>query len=424
MKKNVIQISVYMILTYIMLIALDTIQIQRDISYINYILQKIKYGKIIGITISIYLFYPFLGYILLVSFIRNNCLLSNYSLICFLILQLYINSVLKLISFEYRPYQLNSKIMSYDCELDYGMPSGHLYFLATFLVIMKYNYYDNRNNMNLFNNNTDIQNLNLINDDRKYLNKDNNYKYNFNKLSVKSGKSKNFFIKYYTIINIILFIILGFGRIINGAHSITQVIIGFIIGNITSEIYYNYLDYNIKLLCYKLLKKHKTDEVKIIIKILLFLIIIPYLFINIQKIRINKELNDKAINNINKNCKYDSNWVILEYKNINDTLYISIILFCIVYLYYFRYHYEFNSNIYSTKYLKIFINKLLLIAPIIGVFIAYDFSRNKIYKSDYYVYLVLYRISELIIIVSHYFILHPNLAKLCKIEIEGTLIIK
>ena len=219
-------------------------------------------------------------YIILVLLIYNSCnIYKSYIIFFTLFISQLILSINKLILNSPRPYFINKEIKAYDCQGGFGSPSGHVLVCTMFYLTIW-------------------------------------------KIIFQSKKQKNrICFKYFTLILFIMFIIcIGFIRLLSGAHSLDQIIYGFLLG----LIYFVFVFYVMNINCnnYKQLLKHLNDN-----NVFLYFILIVICF---SLLFISKFRNDELINKhkkyeiiINKICPN-----IPESKKLFKEILLLFIIFC------------------------------------------------------------------------------------------------
>ena len=242
-------------------------------------------------------------YIILTLLIYNISNIYKSYIICFtLFFSQLILTVNKLIFIAPRPYWINKEIKVYDCQGGFGSPSGHVLVCTMFYLT-------------------------------------------FWKIIFQSKRRKNsFFFKYFSLVLIIIFIIfMGFIRLLSGAHSLDQIIYGFLLG----LSYFIFIFYVINVNCNnnKQLLKHLNDN-NIFLYFVSIIICFCLLFFN--KIRDEKTLNKQKeysiiINNICPNIPETK-------KLLKETVLLFVIFCSYIFCYigmrseYFWYFEENDSN--------------------------------------------------------------------------------
>jgi len=255
----------------------------------------------------------------LLSIIYYSLSKKKIQALVFLIAQIlitYINSLIKMVYHDPRPYWIDSKIIAKECYLEYGNPSGHS-LMATFIIgTLWYEIYlllhkkkvdDKKNCQEYENVFLEKEHVNESHDDHK------------------KSRIFGFFI---SVVFIVILFLICFGRIYLGMHSYDQVLLGIVYG-----LYFLLLYYLIfKRFCtaaiifilkrsMKARKKHNTCSFAIIFKISLIYIIflsIPLSFLEIYQKQSN-DVHPLWKKNIENSCAIPSKFEAFTEKCYLDT---------------------------------------------------------------------------------------------------------
>jgi membrane-associated phospholipid phosphatase len=167
-------------------------------------------------------------------------IVENMSTITFLCLTISINSLLKLVFGEIRPFMFgllsNQQVVLYDCERDFGMPSGHVFFGICFYYLLRTAMFEEQLKINQAREVYDENHASFINMLRNPQHQNGRFKNSKFQLMGLEVNMKTFNKTLFVYI-----IILAFARVLAASHFTLQVLFGFLTGFSWGWIYFTYL---------------------------------------------------------------------------------------------------------------------------------------------------------------------------------------
>lgn len=187
--------------------------------------------------------YGIVGVIAAFFVVHNLIIKPNYlrtfDFIVFLFFSLFLFSFLKSIFGELRPFMFSilekyGTVYMYDCETDFGMPSGHVFMMTCFFFLFKMRYYTEEDEFFLDNTY-----------ERRMTNKD----YTYIKINEVVISSKSYFGMDYKLFkkgfSFYIFLV-AVCRFIAASHFMNQVIFGCLCGCIWSKYYFAFISRPLK----------------------------------------------------------------------------------------------------------------------------------------------------------------------------------
>ena len=275
--------------------------------------------------ISYVVLFGCMGLFLLQIFYVSPHAVENASSLTFLCLTIFINSALKLVFGEIRPYMLgilkDLNVTMYDCETDFGMPSGHVFFGVCFYYLLRMAIFEEMETI-------DIP-QEVANESRK----------SFVKSLVQPKTAKNrldqakfkFFIfeirmHVFNLVVITYVILLSISRVLAASHYILQVLFGFLAGFSWGWIYFTYLRQPLRSFVHEILAvpsaRRKTRRMINLIAVVMFLLTIAIYLV--RKIFRNEGEHLKIAIRLKLTC---NRHIVLEDKNLLDSLLLWLPIF-------------------------------------------------------------------------------------------------
>jgi membrane-associated phospholipid phosphatase len=250
---------------------------------------------------------------------------ENASSITFLCLTIYLNSTLKLLFAEFRPYMWavlrKLEVQMYDCETDFGMPSGHVFLGVCFYYLLR---------MAIF---EELEKLEsprqVIDESRKSFV---GHLIKFKDAKQKLGQAKFRFhvfeikMHWFNFILLTYIILLAISRVLAASHYLSQVLFGFLTGFSWGWIFFTYLRQPLRGLVHEILavpnSRPKTRRL-INLTVLIMSLITTALYVIRQLLRNETERN-LLVDFLKINC---NSHMILENKNLQDSMLILLPVF-------------------------------------------------------------------------------------------------
>jgi hypothetical protein len=248
--------------------------------------------------------------------------LENASSLTFLCMTIYLNSTLKLVFGELRPFMYSIlkslSVEMYDCETDFGMPSGHVFFGVCFYYLLRVAIFEEMENLDIPQNVTNESRRSFV-----------RHLVNFTATKQKLGQARfRFFvfeIKKHTFnfVLITYIILLAIARVLAASHFTLQVLFGFMTGFSWGWIYFAYLRQPIRNFVHEILavpsSRPKTRRLVNMITVVFLVITLILFFVR----RLLRNEAQRAILAYFLKVKCHSH-MILENKNLLDSMLILL----------------------------------------------------------------------------------------------------
>lgn len=281
-----------------------------------------------------------MGLFVLQIFYVSPHAVENASSLTFLCLTIYLNSTLKLLFGEIRPYMfaiLNKLPLDmYDCETDFGMPSGHVFVGVCFYYLLRMAIFEELEKLETPQKVADESRKSFVN----------------NLVSLKATKQRlgqakfRFFIfeikmHMFNLVLLTYIILLAIARVLAASHYTFQVLFGFLTGFSWGWIYFAYLRQPLRSFVHEILAvPNARPKTRRLINLMSALMLAITLAFYLLRKLLRNEIERAVLANFLK-VKCNSH-MILEDKNLLD----SMILLLPIFIF----------NIYALLPLKKFIN--------------------------------------------------------------------
>ena len=369
---------------------------------------------------------PTVAGILIFYFFLSSKKAESLALLGYTSLLISLNSYLKLLYHDPRPYFLYKKIQVKWKSTSFGNPSGHAMF-AIFIFFIFQNslreYITEKLNMNK----TDLEQINNIGIEDNTLEKNLiNKKSTSNNEENKNDKRKKNINIFIDIVIIFLYIFIvfsiGLSRIYLGVHSIDQIMLGYVYGLFSLYLYYLYFFKHLKNLLINCADSEFREKFK---RKIIFIILSIFIVFNIVSILIfylmdnyfivplswEKSLSLIGVNSNSPNFLYNKNFIESGIFSMFFGIYFAAIIT--------KGHYsegDYNIHYRDLRFAKKFLRFLALL--IIGIIaIIFNYFTGKI-KNIYLNFMFKYNLPGFcfgIILVS----ILPQIYSKFKIDVKG-----
>lgn len=261
------------------------------------------------------------------------------------------NSVLKLILGEIRPYMLsllNPKfaIIPYDCEVDFGMPSGHINFAVTVYFLFRLSFFDPGAEKSPCE-----REASSISEDSRQSTALQGRTFVSRRFTIKHSDFSRYFCGYI--------ILLGICRILAASHFFSQVVFSFFFAYLFGSIYARHFRTGVRDFFREILRRPRQNPAVLRRANLVFAGVIALMlgFWYMRKARSNSLIKAAIVNYLASSCP---NVPPLENKNAKDSLFILIPVFLVNFAYFFSRPEDFPSDLPRFTSGDSFSNKQLL----------------------------------------------------------------